>query len=291
VRTVTTVLSWLVATVALIVAVPAVWTQLHLVDVDGFTDVAQSAAKKPALQKAMASELTSAVVNAAGDRGIRPPAGIVRDVATTYTESPSFPGQFAQVNRVAHRWLFTDAARQTGNKWEIDVAPMLADTTFHQTLDQYDVTLPATVTVPVVGDGNLQPGRLRWLATWGPWVSMLAVAFAGVAALITVAAARNRGRALAAVGVSALIAAGVGWALAEAGRGAVTAALTGTSDNVRTIADAMVDQGINSLHLWLGLTLLVGLILVAVGFAPTVLGTRRRPPPPSATETQMPARF
>jgi hypothetical protein len=286
-----TVLSWLVATVTLTVAVPTVWTQLHLIDVDGYTDMAQSAAKDPALQKAMASELTRTVVEVAGDRGVRPPASMVGDVANRYTESSSFPRQFAQVNRVAHRWLFTDAARQTGGKWEVDVAPMLADTSFHQTLDQYHVTLPATVTVPVVADGNLQPGRFRWLATWGPWVSILSVALAIVAALITIVAARNRGSAVAAVGASALIAAGAGWAVAEASRGAVNGALNDTSDNIRTIAEAMVAEGINRLHLWLGLTLVVGLILVAGGFAPTVLGMRRRPPPPSAIGTQTPAPF
>ena len=32
-------------------------------------------------------------------------------MTAAYTASPVFPGQFAQANRIAHRWMFTDSVQ------------------------------------------------------------------------------------------------------------------------------------------------------------------------------------
>ena len=58
----------------------------------------------------------------------------------------------------------------------------------------------------------MRPGQLRQLATWGPWVSVGATILTGVFALLTLAAAGSRGKALAALGVSALLVGAAGWA-------------------------------------------------------------------------------
>ena len=52
-----------------------------------------------------------------------------------------------------------------------------------------------TLTVPItVSDtAGMQPGQLRQLSTWGPWVSIGATVLTGVLALLTLAAARARG--------------------------------------------------------------------------------------------------
>ena len=61
-RFVATLLMWLVTTILLAVALPAAWAQQHLVDSDGYAALAQQAASNPALQSAMAAELSTQVV-------------------------------------------------------------------------------------------------------------------------------------------------------------------------------------------------------------------------------------
>ena len=53
-------LLWLCTTVVLAVAVPTVWTQTHVVDVDGYTAMAHKAAGDKALQAAVAAPLPRA---------------------------------------------------------------------------------------------------------------------------------------------------------------------------------------------------------------------------------------
>ncbi len=62
-------LLWLVTTVALLAAVPAVWAQMHVVDEDGYAALAGTAATNPRLQDAMANELTTQVVALGADNG------------------------------------------------------------------------------------------------------------------------------------------------------------------------------------------------------------------------------
>ncbi|HUL98597.1 MAG TPA: hypothetical protein VLU24_04035, partial [Mycobacterium sp.] len=187
-----TVLCWLVATVGLAVAIPSSWAQRNLIDQDGYAALASSAARDPALQNAMASLLTEQTLAIASQRGVNPSESVVRGVVKSYTAGSLFPGQFADVNRVAHRWLFTDAVQQSGDRWTIDVAPMLSNPSVIQTVG---VPLPPSVRVPLTSGTveTLRPGELRPLATWGPWVSIGATVMAAVAALLTVAVARQRG--------------------------------------------------------------------------------------------------
>jgi hypothetical protein len=286
---VATVLCWIIATTALAVAVPAGWAQRNLIDADGYAALARSAARDPALQTAMASELTTRAVAIARERGIMAPDGVIRGVATAYTAGPSFPDQFADVNRVAHRWLFTGAARQNDGQWEVDIGPMLSNTSIKETLSNVGVEVPTSVVVPVTEDtaAAVRPGQLRPLATWGPWVSIGATVLTAVGALLTLAVARRRGKALAALGVSALLVGGGGWAALEICRRYIDNALNETTGNVRTIADSMVTHAEGSLHQWLNLTLAAGAALVVFGVIVTMLGSlRAKPPRQSATGTQ-----
>ena len=68
-RFVATVFLWLVTTVALAAAIPATWAQKNIVDANGYAAFAQSAAKDPTLQQAMASELTTRIVSLASNEG------------------------------------------------------------------------------------------------------------------------------------------------------------------------------------------------------------------------------
>lgn len=285
-RSLAAVSCWLVATIALLVAIPANWAQRNLIDIDGYAAVAKSAAKDPALQDATTSLLTTQAIALADDRGFSPNETVVRGVVTGYVASPSFPAQFADVNRVAHRWLFTDAVQQDGDRWTIDVAPMLSNLSILETLG---ISVPPSVRVPVTSDTaqSLRPGELRPLATWGPWVSIGAAVVTALAALLTLALARRRGKAIVALGVSALLVGGIGWAGIEIGRRYIDDPLNQTTGDVRTIADVMVSNAEDSLHHWLNMTLAAGVVLVVLGAVIATLGAlwvkRHRS---SATETR-----
>jgi len=280
VRFLAALMLWLVTTVALAVAVPAVWAQLSIVDEDGYGSLATTAAQDQRLQDAMAAELTTQVVALGAKNGYQLNPELVGQVAAAYTRNNGFPGQFAQANRIAHRWMFTGAV-PSGNstdEWLIDVAPMLSDPSFAATLGKLDLQVPQTITVPLTVDRpELQPGKLRWLATWGPWASGAVAVVTAVFALLTLAAARSRGKALTALGVSALIVGAAGWAGIEVGRRHIDGALNSTTGDIRTVAEVMVAHAEDSLHLWLNATLIAGAGLVVLGaIAAGVGGLRRR---------------
>ena len=84
-RFVATVFLWLVTTVALAAAVPAMWAQKNIVDANGYAAFTQSAAKDPRLQQAMASDsldiaLGSGPAMAFIAKGARPKVAILREL-------------------------------------------------------------------------------------------------------------------------------------------------------------------------------------------------------------------
>ncbi|MGH3676528.1 MAG: hypothetical protein ACRDU5_12475 [Mycobacterium sp.] len=280
-RFVAALLFWLVTTVALAVAIPATWAQKNVVDPDGYAALAASAAEDPRLQEAMASELTTQARALISESGYDVGSGLVRGVASAYTASAAFPGQFAQANRIAHRWVFTDSAQRaegTDDQWVVDLAPMLADTSLAQSLANFNVEVPDTLTVPVTVSNleGLRPGQLELLSRWGPWVSIGAGILAGIFALLTLATAPSRGKALAALGVSALLVGAGGWAGLELVRRYIDDALNRTTGDIREVADVMVSHAEASLHQWLNLTLAAGGVLVVFGVIVAVLGGLRR---------------
>ena len=265
-RLVATVLMWLVTTALLAVAVPTVWAQQNLVDGAGYAALAQKAAADPELQSAMATELTTRV----GLLGSGVDSTIVSRIAAAYTASTVFPGQFAIANGFAHRWLFTDTVASSVDpqgRWVIDLAPMLSDTAFSQTLRDYNITVGSAVPMPLTDSApaELRPGALREVGVWAPWVSMGVAVLAAASALLTIYLARNRGRILAALGISALIVGAAGWAAIEFAQLRVRDALNQTSGNLRVVADVMVATVEDSMHQWLNVTLIVGGGLVIVG--------------------------
>jgi hypothetical protein len=260
------VLMWFVTTALLAVAVPAVWAQQNLVDGAGYAALAQKAAADPELQSAMATELTTRV----GLLGSGVDSTIVSRIAAAYTASTVFPGQFAIANGFAHRWLFTDTVASSVDpqgRWVIDLAPMLSDAAFSQTLRDYNITVGSAVPMPLTDSApaELRPGALREVGMWAPWVSMGVAVLAAASALLTIYLARNRGRILAALGISALIVGAAGWAAIEFAQRRVRDALNQTSGNLRTVADVMVATVEDSMHQWLNVTLIVGGGLVIVG--------------------------
>jgi hypothetical protein len=282
VRFVATLLFWLITTALLAAAVPAMWAQRNVVSEDGYAALAATAATNPRLQEAMASELTTQITALAAKNGYDlNNTELVAGVTAAYTANSGFPGQFAQANRIAHRWMFTDSVKQeagSSDRWLIDIAPMLNDSSLKQTLGNLNLEVPQTVMVPITvpESSALRPGQLKPLATWGPWASGAVCVITVVFALLTLATARSRGKAVAALGVSGLLVGAAGWAGLEVGRRYIDDALNRTTGDIRTVADVMVNQAEAGLHHWLNVTLAVGVVLVVLGIIFSMLGGLRR---------------
>ncbi|UXA07745.1 hypothetical protein KXD96_06415 [Mycobacterium sp. SMC-2] len=270
---------WLATTVALAVAIPAAWLQLNVVSEGGYAALAQKAAGDPALQAAAADELTDRAMALIAEHngGRRPVEGAeLHLAAVAFTTGPAFPPMFAEANRAAHRWLFT--AGGAGGSWAIDVAPMLEDGSIQRILSAHNVKVPATLMVPLTAsapsaNGSLRPGRLSPLSTWGPWVSIGAVVLSGACAVLVLAAAHRRGKALSSLGVSALLVGAGGWAGIEIAGRYVNDALNRTTGGIRRIAEVMVGRAEEGLHQWLNLTLLAGAALAIAGVLAALLGS------------------
>ena len=270
---------WLVTTVALAVAIPASWLQLNIVNEGGYAALAQQAAGDPALQSAAADELTNramALIAAHSGGGQPVDSAEVHDAAVAFTAGPAFPPMFADANRAAHRWLFS--ADGSGGSWVIDVAPMLKDASIQRILNSHNVKVPATLSVPLTASvpQSLHETQLSRLAKWGPWVSIGVAALSGLLALLTLAAARRRGRALTSLGVSALLVGAAGWAGIEIGDGYINGALNTTTGDIRRIAEVMVGHAEASMRHWLDLTLMAGAGLVGFGVLVAILGGFRK---------------
>ncbi|WP_343572998.1 hypothetical protein [Mycobacterium sp.] len=273
------VLLWLCTTVALAVAVPTAWTQIHVVDVNGYTAMARKAAGDKTLQAVMAAELATKATVLINQGGGHAASAQVHGVAAEYTAGSDFPVQFADANRLAHDWMFTGAHTQSeGNEWVVDLSGMLKDSAFEQLLSSYNVKVPDTVRVPVTVSTPkvLQPGQLRPLARWGLWASIGVAALTGFFALLTLVAVRSRGRALAGLGISALVVGAAGWIAIELARYPLNDTLNNTTGGIRGIADVMVGQAERSLHDWLDFTLAAGGALVLLGVLVAGLGGLRK---------------
>lgn len=271
----TATLFWLLATVSLAVALPTAWAQCNLIDAGGYARLAERAAAQPALQEAVAAELSAQTVQLIRASGFGIDPSEVRAAAGRYTAGKSFPAQFVRVNRDGHAWLLNVG---DPGPWEIDVIPMLRDDAFTQLLSDYPITLPATLTVPLTSTSTevMRPGGLHRLAVWGPLLSVVLAAMAGLCAILTLIAARHRGRALASLGVSALLVGAAGWSGIEVARRYLHLALNQATGDIRRIADAIVDVAESSLHLWLSVALAAGAVLVLVGVGVALAGGLRK---------------
>ena len=151
------------------------WAQQNVVDEDGYAAFATSAAKDPAAAECDGRRTHQQIVTLAANSGYDVQPDLLSGAAAAYTRSAGFPGQFAQANRIVHRWMFTDDVQKSdaSGRWQIDLSPMLADSSFQETLGDLGLDAPSTLMVPLTGvRTRLRPGQLRQVARWGPWASV-----------------------------------------------------------------------------------------------------------------------
>jgi hypothetical protein len=210
------------------------------------------------------------------ERGRTDDPAQVRAVADAYAVSSTFPGRFVEVNRTVHRWVFDQPAPDSHGPLQIDVAPMLRDAFNQQSLRKISAGLPATLYMQLTETDRLRPGEFHTFARWGRPVAVGASVLAGVFALLTLATARGRGKALASVGISALLIGAAGRAAIGIVGGRLNATLNNTSADMHAMAAAIIAQAEASLHHWLDLTFAVGGGLFVLGVVVAVLERRLR---------------
>jgi len=281
VRFALTVVLWLAITAGLAVVVPATWLQKNVINPDGYAALAREAARDPALQSAMAGELTTRAMTLIAEHSggrYTVDGAHVHDVIAAFTAGPAFPPLFAQANKAAHSWLFSSPGNNA-DQWMVDVAPMLSERSVQQMLGNYGVKVPTKLTVPVAASlpPSLRQGRLSGLATWGPWMSIGAAATAAFCGLLMLLAARRRGKALTSVGVAALLVGAAGWAGIEIATRRINNALNRTAtEDIRDVGQVMVRHAEASMHQWLNLTLIAGAALVVLGVVVAIVGSVRK---------------
>ena len=265
--------------VVLAVAIPAAWLQRNVVSEGGYAALAQKAAGiRRCSPPGGRTDQPRDGAHRRPQRGRQPADSAQVHGRRRIHRRPAFPVLFAQANRAAHRWLFIDRRGPDGS-WVVDVAPMLKEASMQRILSSHNAKVPATLTVPLTASvPRAAAGTAEPVATWGPWVSIGAVALSAVCAVLTLAAARRRGKALTSLGVSALLVGAGGWAGIEIAGRYVNDALNRTTGDIRRIAEVMVGHAEASLHQWLNLTLLAGAALVIGGVVVAMLGSLGKKP-------------
>ena len=169
----------------------------------------------------------------------------------------------------------------SGDRWLVDIAPMLNDSSIKADARQSRPRRSADAGgadhgARVIGVAARPASGAVDMGSVGR-VSASPI-LTGVFALLTLAAARSRGKALAALGVSALLVGAAGWAGLEVAQRDINDALNRTTGDIRQVADVMVATAEDSLHQWLNLTLAAGGVLVVLGIVVSMLGGLRRSP-------------
>ncbi|MFT3716729.1 MAG: hypothetical protein QM774_12530 [Gordonia sp. (in: high G+C Gram-positive bacteria)] len=207
-RGLVTFLATLIAILGIVVAVPTVWGERHIVDTDGFAASASKAAHDREVQDFFAEQISTQIAQASG---VSAAGTAAKPLAQSYTRSPAFAADFAEVARQQHDWLFTEPAPgQKTDTMDLNITPMV-----NRVLQGSPIPVKVNQAVTIEMDqsdltaGQLkQPGDIVRIAAW---VSVIAAIGGAVVALLF---GRRRGAVLAWLGIGGIIGGAVGWFIA-----------------------------------------------------------------------------
>ena len=162
-RFVAALLFWLLTTAALAVAVPAMWAQHNVVDEDGYAALARRRPPSDPLQDAMAVRADQpAGLLARQQRLRRQPRSGARCGDGLHAQSglPRPVRDRPTGSCTAGCSPTPRGSPTTSGRWEIDLSPMLADSSFQQTLQDFGISAPSTLEVPLTDNApdSLRPG-------------------------------------------------------------------------------------------------------------------------------------
>jgi hypothetical protein len=260
-RTTTSLLAGIVATIAAIVSVPLFWVSTHVADEDGYVTFSSSLATDRDLQAAVAAYIADDYVQ----RGLLPAslqetaASVLTSVAQGTVDQPGFVRAWEQTQRSLHESAFGD---ETG-ALTVSLQPM-SQFIAARVGSRLPVSLevPADLRAPVGTAGDR--AQLRQVER-SPTYALLGLMVVLAAAAICLVSARRRTIAVAGLGLGALVTAGVLRVATEI----VTPQLVDRAETLspfaRAVQKLLLDRAAASLSVWLGWIALVGAAALLAG--------------------------
>lgn len=262
------VLLWIVATLAVVVAIPTSWAATHIQDQSGFIDFASRLGDDTEVREAAADLAGEALADRSGA-----PAGLHDRIATAveraimrFTDSSGWDDAWRETARRTHEELFADP---TPTKIRVDFAPIVRLALDDATAD-LPISIPAPRTLPVVVSEQDPSQRIEAVKRADD-LALAATAVAILAALGALALARKRSGMLAGLGVGAIFAAATWWLVGRIVVPRVVERNTEGSAYGSRLDDVLTDRIVASLDPTLVWVALGGAALVVLGLVSRAL--------------------
>ncbi|MGC4935007.1 hypothetical protein ACLQ3C_15135 [Gordonia sp. DT30] len=260
-RTFLSAVATLIAMAAIVVALSSMWVSERVVDEDGFVDVVAPLAHDADVQSFISDEITEQVSSRVSFPGA---ATLIKPVAKRYTQGPDFPGDFTDLVRQEHGWLFDPAPAGAEQEMQLDITDMVKRALTNADLP-FTPSLGTThIEVPMAQGSGLAAGRYHKVGQQITWIAYGATALAVIAGLLALVVARRRGTVLAWLGVGALLAALAAWVAALAAPTIINHQFTDHSSG-NALTRAATDALANDLTWWAIIAAVAGAIVVVVG--------------------------
>ncbi len=261
-RTVSTAVLWLVATLSTVVAIGATWTTLNVQSEDGFVALVSHLGDDPEVQQTTADLAGEAFA----DQPVIP--NVLHEQAATsmsrailrLASAEGWGDAWSESTRRTHQRLYAGA---TPSDLRVDVAPLVG-----VAMGEVTASLPINISGPdelwvTVSDED--PADLVEATSRAGAIAVTSGGLAFISALLALAASRRRSTTLAALGAGAVLAAGVWWVAGRRGLPQLIDQMPVTSEGARTLQDVLVDRIVASLDASLVWVAVAGAVMIAVG--------------------------
>ncbi len=267
-RSLAAFLTGLIAVVAIVVALPAIWATERVVDPGGFRATATTMGQSPQVRTFMADAITTQVANRAGTVA----AAAARPFAQRYTQSARFTDDFVDLAVKQHRWLFSPAPPG------VDSSVMYLDLTdmVRGVAAQAGLALGPLLTGPILvpvsrRDRALEAGRYRVPGRQLHTLAYGSIVIGVLAAVLALLFTRRLSAIVAWLGLGGVVSAAAAWfgGYYFAARAKAEAAVTEAA--VRQVAEATIDGLVDDLHRWALVAGGAGAALLVTGLVARVL--------------------
>lgn len=252
--------------VAIVAAVPSVWTKERIVDPEGFAALSSQLAADSELKDSLAGAVSEAVQTQTGI----PIAGQAAESATrAYMNTDQYEQDFADVLSQQHAWLF-DPPPADGNSsvMQLDLTAMVNRVIAQAGISAH-VNGPILVPINTGGRSGLEAGRYHEVGQQITAIAFWSVGIAIVAGLLTLLIARRRGTVVAWLGVAVVLSAAFTWIVGLYFSYRGKQEVDGADESGRTVAELIIDTVVKDLHH-------VAMIVAAVGVVVVLLGVLLR---------------
>lgn len=278
-RTLCSVVTGLVAVLALAVALPLGWLATHIADEDGYVDFTSSLVQDDAFRAELVTVISDAVIEQSGVPARVAPTvrSALGAAASRVVDSPRLATVFGEAQRQSHRAVFgavgdAPPELEASDGLVIDLAPVAT-----AIIDALTADLPVSLSAPqqllVTVGGSEQRDAVEAVDR----SSELALAVAAVAVLATsvsLLAARRRSVAISWLGIGAVVAASALHLAASQVVPRVIERGSGSGDVAGRAQQLVASAATDSLDQWLLITAIAGTAALVVGLAACAVGGR-----------------